>query len=163
MNDPAIIAAAVVVVLTSLGGTMVLVINAWSASKDRREAAKERLEQLTLAKAAAAATVIANAKTDTLIEGTAKIHELTNSTNSQLQKALDLMTARHAAALDIVAHLEAEKRETAATRVITDLQRDTALATTATPRATTAGADQLEKIEQNTAATVDVLKDQAKE
>lgn len=90
--DPYVFAGALVVVLSSIGGTVVLIINALSASSDRREAAKERLAALTVAKAIEAATKEANGKADTLIKSTAQIHELTNSTNSNLQKALELKT-----------------------------------------------------------------------
>lgn len=162
MNDPNVIAAAVVIVLAAIGTLVVQIINAVSASKDRREAARERLEQLTLAKAAAVMSAAVNSKADALIEGTAKIHELTNSTNSQLQKALEVMTERFTAQAALVARLVEEKRETAATRAVTDLQREAALATPV-PVGTRRAGDlaTLAQIEINTKETVKTLKDRA--
>jgi nucleoid-associated protein YgaU len=64
-----------------------------------------------------------NAKADTLIESTAKIHELTNSTNSNLQKALELMTEKAAGYERIISELREAKRDTAAAQAMTDQQR----------------------------------------
>jgi len=85
--DPTLLAAAIVTVLASMGGMVVMIINARSASQDRREAAMER--RILMEKTNATAD-----KADRLIQSTAEIHTLTNSTNTNLQKALDLMTEK---------------------------------------------------------------------
>lgn len=165
-QSPAVIAGAIVLVLSSIGGTIVLVINALSASKDRREAAAERLQQLTLARAAAQTATDTSKKADALVEGQAKIHELTNSTNSQLQKALELKTQELAGVRELVAQMEKTAKEIAATRTLTDVQTASALRTpvpgqfTHQPDALTDVVPPvLKAIEANTAATTDAVKD----
>jgi len=133
MTDPAIVGAAVVLVLSSLGGTIVLVINALSASKDRREAAAERKQQLELAIASAKVVKETADKTDALLVGNAKIHELTNNTNSQLQKALELKSQELNGARELMAQMEKTARDIAATRAVTDLQTSEAFRTVPAP------------------------------
>lgn len=125
--DPTLIAAAVVTVIAALGGVIVQIINSASAAKDRREAAAERR---ALFEQGERSTKIADEsikKSDAIIESTAKIHELTNSTNSNLQKALELMTEKNAGLEKLMQQMEQEKRATAATRAVTDLQTSAAL------------------------------------
>lgn len=165
--DPSLIAAAVVLVLSSVGSTIVLIINAASASKDRREASKERLQQLVLAQAAKEASEAVARKTDQIIESTTKIHELTNSTNSNLQKALELMTAKVAALEQLLAQAEGAKKEAAAAQLAADLRVAQASLDRRTDRpapapATAAGvitaiadSPHLQAIEENTAATAE--------
>jgi hypothetical protein len=118
MLDPtlyfAAISGAVVVVLTSLGGTVVLIINAVSASKDRREAAAERLAIRNQAAVIQQTGEETAKKADGLITATAQIHELTNSTNSELQKALELSKAQAASV---------EKQNVALERLIAELKQ----------------------------------------
>lgn len=127
MADPAIIAAAIVLVLAALGSMIIQIITAMSASKDRREASQERLMQISIA-------TETRRKTDTVIEGNARIHELTNSTNSNLQKALELMTERSHGLEKVIAELKEAKRTTAAAQAMMD-QR-TALSITPGPALT---------------------------
>lgn len=178
-QDPTIvaaaIAAAIVLVLSSLGGTVVLIINASSASKDRRESATERRIQLELTKDTNKQATETNEKAGTLVVETAKIHTLTNDTNSQLQKALALKDLELFGANQTIAKMVEEKRETAAMRVVTDLQTSVALQTPVavipiaplggrgtrsgdTPLAP-AAEKTLKNIEANTAATADAVKD----
>lgn len=161
--DPTLVAAAAVTVLSSLGGTIVLIINAMSASKDRREASKERQLLAERAMVSAAVQKSTLEKADTIIESTAKIHELTNSTNSNLQKALELMTAKNAALEAIIAQAALTKRETEVERILSD-QR-TVVASASTPPAITqildktnmkdaiAESPHLKEIEENTKET----------
>lgn len=121
MDDPAIIAAAIVLVLSSLGGTIVLVINAVAAARDRSEAAQERRENRE-------ATVAVAKKADVIIDSTTKIHELTNSTNSNLQKALELMTEKVAGLERINSELREAKRDTAAVQAMTDQRNQSQVA-----------------------------------
>lgn len=121
-QDPAITAAAYVLVISSVGGTVVLIITAWSGFRDRRESAAERLLALNLTKAVAASAEKTAEKTDTIVKATAQIHELTNSTNSNLQKALDVMTEKVAGLDKIIAEMRVAKADTAAAQVITDLK-----------------------------------------
>lgn len=125
--DPTLIAAAVVTVIAALGGVIVQIINSSSAAKDRREAAAERK---ALFEQGQHATKLADEnikKADVLVTTTAEIKELTNSTNSNLQKALDLMTEKNAGLEKLMQQMEQEKRTTAATRAVTDLQASAAL------------------------------------
>lgn len=121
-QDPAITAAAYVLVISSVGGTVVLIITAWSGFKDRRESAAERLQALNLTRAVAASAEKTAEKTDTIVKATAQIHELTNSTNSNLQKALDVMTEKVAGLDKIIAEMRTAKAETAAAQTISDLK-----------------------------------------
>lgn len=174
-QDPTIIAgaiaAAIVLVLSSLGGTAVLIINAWSSANDRREAAAERRIQLELTQSTNKHAVETAVKTDTLLTETAKIHELTNSTNSKLQAALELKNSELDGMKALLLKMVEEKRETAAMRVVTDLQTAAATAALAARRgerktdvvngepASPAAEATLQKIETNTAATADAVKD----
>lgn len=121
-QDPAITAAAIVLVISSVGGTIVLIINAWSASKDRREAATERLQALNLTKSVAESAKKTEEKTDTIVKATTQIHELTNSTNSNLQKALDVMTEKVAGLDKIITEMRVAKADAANAQVIADLK-----------------------------------------
>lgn len=120
--DPTLIAGAVVVVISALATAVVTVINGLSAAAARREDAAER-------RATAKVTEDNNKKANVLVTTTAEIKELTNSTNSNLQKALELMTEKHAALERKIVQMENEKRETAATRIVTDQQATQALRT----------------------------------
>lgn len=132
--DPTLIAAAIVTVIAAIGGMVVQIINARSAARDRRDTAeRERLaatERKALFEQAQYAAKIAeenNKKADTLVTSTAKIEELTNSTNSNLQKGLEVMTVKHNALELKIVHMEKEKAETAAVRALTDQQAAQAL------------------------------------
>lgn len=88
MNDPNIIAAAIVIVIAAIGSAVVQVINAWSAANDRREArlAREEIKRITESSVT---------KTNTLIEKTAEIHTLTNSNLSKVTAALEVSIAKN--------------------------------------------------------------------
>lgn len=182
--DPTLIAAAVVTVIAALGGMIVQIINARSAATDRRETAKREESAAVERRALFAQSQHTTEKADVLVEkadalvtSTAKIEELTNSTNSNLQKALELMTEKNAGLEKLMRHMEAEKQTTAANRAVTDAQASAALhaAPPATDQASAKGlAGKAEKIltsiddntaaiEKNTAktdATAQELKDQ---
>ena len=80
--DPTVIAAAIVTVIAALVAGVVTVMNAMAASSDRKDARRSRdaLERTTNA---------TNDKANTLIEKTAEIHTLTNSTLSKVTAALE--------------------------------------------------------------------------
>lgn len=156
-NDPAIIAGAVVVVLAALGAMVVQIINAVSASRDRREAAAERLTQLTISKATSATVQETARKTDEVIGATTKIHELTNSTNSNLQKALEIMKEKVEGLEKIIAELRIAKVDTATAQALTD-QRTSML----TPSPTTLPSGPAEVLVVNTPDDPAIVKDAAK-
>lgn len=91
------------------------------AAEDRKIAAEER-------KLAADERRLLLGKSDAIIVGNTKIHELTNSANSNLQKALELMTQRHSGAQETILALQQEKKDTATARVLTDRQTSQASA-----------------------------------
>jgi septal ring factor EnvC (AmiA/AmiB activator) len=88
MESPTLIAAAIVTVIAALGGVIVQVINAASASKDRREAARERLSLAEKTNAIIKTGDDTRQKTDTLLNKTTEIHALTNSQLSTVTAAL---------------------------------------------------------------------------
>ena len=87
MNDPMIIAAAIVLVIASIGGASVQIINAWAASNERKEAkfSREKLEEITRS---------TDNKANTIIEKAAEIHTLTNSNLSKVTASLDSALAK---------------------------------------------------------------------
>lgn len=114
--DPTLFAAAIVTVIAALGGVTVQVINSVSAARDRREAAAERKVLMERTNATAS-------KADTIMVTSAEIKELTNSTNSNLQKALELMTEKYAGSQRALSQAQETKREVAAAQAVTDLTR----------------------------------------
>lgn len=86
MNDPMIIAAAFVMVIASIGATIVQVINAKAAADDRREAKIAREKLLTMAE-------MNDEKTNKVIEQGVAIHTLTNSNLSKVTADLATATA----------------------------------------------------------------------
>lgn len=127
--DPAIYAAAIITVLSSLAGTVILIINAWSSYQDRREAAAERKALLAAANAAGVVADATGKKADEIITGVAKVHELTNSTASNLQKSLEVMTEKFAGAEKLVAQMGKAAADIAAKQATQDLQLTTAMHT----------------------------------
>lgn len=77
---------------------------------------------LNLTKAVAASAEKTAEKTDTIVKATAQIHELTNSTNSNLQKALDVMTEKVSGLDKIISEMKIAKADTAAAQTISDLK-----------------------------------------
>jgi len=99
-----------------------------AAAKLLLEAQKETIIRTDKVAATAAQTAIGIlAKTDTILDNTIKIHGLTNSTNSNLQKALELMTEKFANSERSLAQAIATSKEIAAQHVLTDLQVAVAL------------------------------------
>lgn len=132
--DPTLLAAAVVTIIAALGGVTVQIINARSAAVERRATAERELlaatERKALFEQAQHATKLAddnNKKADALIKSTTEIHTLTNSTNSNLQKALELMTEKNVGLEKLMRQMESEKQTTAANRAVTDAQASAAL------------------------------------
>lgn len=84
MNDPMIIAAAIVLVIAAVGSMFVQIINARAAAEDRRQARDNRIKLETLAE-------VNDKKSNKIIEQGVAIH---TSTNSNLSKVTsDLSTA----------------------------------------------------------------------
>jgi hypothetical protein len=127
--DPTVFAAAIVTVLAAVVGGTVTVINALAAARDRRDAREERRLVIAQGASAIAESKENGKKADTIIRSTDKIHELTNSTNSNLQKELELEREKNAGLAKTITALEAEKHATAAMRAITDSQTNVALHT----------------------------------
>lgn len=165
--DPTLLAAAVVTIIAALGGVTVQIINARSAAVERRATAERELlaatERKALFEQAQHATKLAddnNKKADALIKSTTEIHTLTNSTNSNLQKALELMTEKNVGLEKLMRQMESEKQTTAATRAVTDAQAAVVLHATAPSTAppppdvaiTKAAETILTSIDDNTAA-----------
>lgn len=125
--DPAIYAAALITVIAALVGGTVQVINAVSSSRDRRDAARER--QIALEQSAAGIELArANGqKADAILHKTSAVEVLTNGTNSNLQRALDVMTERNAGNEAIIRQLRQTTADTASVRAITDQQVQAAL------------------------------------
>jgi len=76
-----------------------------------------------------AATLDTAKKAETLIQNTDKIHELTNSTNSNLQKALEVAAEKIAGFERLVSAMQQEKKDTAASQATADLQVSAAMHT----------------------------------
>jgi hypothetical protein len=172
MLDPTLTAAAVVTVLAAIGGTVVQIINSWSAARDRREAAAERKALLDKTTAAVEASKDNSRKADELIKSTTEIHTLTNSTNSNLQKALELMTEKNAGLEKLMAQMQDEKKTTAAQHALTDVRISAVLAAPSAGPVPASAGKTLRSIESNTAAidtntkhtsaTIDALADPTK-
>ena len=153
--DPTVFAAAIVTVIAALGGIIVQIINAASAARDRREAAMERQQLMDRTTLALHSSAENGKKADVLIESTAKIHELTNSTNSNLQKALDIASEKISGFERLISQMQMEKAQTASMRATTDQQ--VASAFNAAPPSnggtyTSQVVESLDKIDHNTAA-----------
>lgn len=84
MNDPMIIAGAIVMVLGGFGAVIVQIINAKAAADERREA---KISRIVLEKAA----VVNDVKNNEIIKQGVSIHTLTNSNLSKVTS--DLGTA----------------------------------------------------------------------
>jgi len=131
VTDPTITAAAIVTVIAALFGNAILLINAWSSAKDRREAALERRILLEKTNAAAKVTDETAKKADTIIQKAVAIHTLANGTNSELTKALAIANEKIEALGQLMASMVAAKDEADAVRVVS--QRDIATALAQTP------------------------------
>lgn len=129
--DPMVVAGAVVVVIAAIGGLFVQCMNAYSAFKDRREAASERKTTLERATRAASISESTDKKADQLITSTAQIHELTNSTNAALQRALDVANEKIAGLEKLLIQMTDSQTRAEAAKVAADLQ--VALLTPAPP------------------------------
>lgn len=140
MNDPMIIAAALVLVIAGIGSAIVQVINARAAAEDRREAKATRIKLEREAE-------IASIKADRIVEQGVAIHTLTNSN-------LSAVTAALAAAIAKNEVLE---------RIITaqDKAKDIAdtVSLTQTAKVEPKVLDELIEIKENTANTVDSVKE----
>lgn len=126
MDNATLTAAAVVTVIAALGGVAVQIINARSAAADRREAAAVAAAERSVAaeerKLAAEERRALLGKSDVIIDGNTKIHTLTNSTNSNLQKTLEVQAEEVKGLRREMAQMKLEKQETAAAKTIADLQ-----------------------------------------
>lgn len=111
--DPTIIAAAFVTVIAAVVTGAVTVINAIAAAKERYTAAAERKEMLEKTAQAISASHANGVKADDLLVKTEQIHSLTNSTNSNLQKALEVATERISGMEKVIAEFMFDKREMA--------------------------------------------------
>ena len=123
------IAGAIVTVVGALGGMVVQIINASSASRDRREAALERRILLEKTNAAAKVSDETAAKADTLLQKTVEIHTLTNGTNSELTSALKVANQKIEGLRELMAGFIRSKDEADAARVTTARDVADALAT----------------------------------
>lgn len=156
MIDPTLVTSAVVGVITAAVLGTIQIINTRSTAaitlqrevaltaeraKDREEAAairaadradasEDRKAMLLKAAQAVSLSEANGKKVDEVITGVAKVHELTNSTNSDLQKALALMTEKFAGAERMIAMLMQQIKDTAASQATSDLQVSAAMHTT---------------------------------
>ena len=121
MKDPALISAAIVTVIAAIAAACVTIINAIAATQDRKDSREER--RLLYDKAIIAARVQDDTahKADVIIEKTAEIHTLTNSANSELRKALAIMTEKHNGLQKIIVQMNMAKEDAANTKIDTDL------------------------------------------
>lgn len=83
MNDPMIIAAAIVLVIAAVGSTFVQIINAKAAADERKEAKAGRLKM-------DANALINDGKNNEIIKQGTAIHTLTNSNLTQLTSDLKI-------------------------------------------------------------------------
>jgi hypothetical protein len=188
MIDPTVIGAAVTgVIAAAVLGTIQIIANKSAADKERAleaerakdreeaaairaqeraEAAEDRKAMLLKASKAVEVSEANGKKSDEIITGVAKVHELTNSTNSQLQKSLEVVTEKLAGAEKMIGMLLQQIKDTSASQATADLQVSAAMHTTpilVAPLQTTAAprlpntrdgdATTLDRIESNTAET----------
>jgi hypothetical protein len=131
--DSTLIAAAAVTVVAAVVTGAVTIINTISAASDRRIAAESNRLLLEQGRVAAEARKVGAEKTDAIIHATTQIHELTNSTNSNLQKALEVMTEKVVGMEKLISQMENEKKTIASNKQISDLQTQVALKTPVPP------------------------------
>jgi hypothetical protein len=103
MNDPAVIAAAVVTVIAALAAAVVTVTNAMAAAADRRDARASRAVLATT-------THATEKKADIIIEKAVEIHALTNSHLSTVTAALNVALAEIKGLQSLVSSLLDAKR-----------------------------------------------------
>ena len=94
MNDPTVIAAAIVTVIAALVAGAVSIVNAISAARDRIIAAAERKAMLDKTEAALATSKENGKKNDIIIEKAVEIHTLTNSNLSKVTAALEVANTK---------------------------------------------------------------------
>ena len=87
MNDPSVIAAAIVTVIVAFSGAAISIINARAAAAERRDARASRARLEEYAKTT-------DNKASTIIEKAVEIHTLTNSNLSKVTAALDSALAK---------------------------------------------------------------------
>lgn len=140
MNDPMIIAAAIVLVIAAVGSMFVQIINAKAAAEDRQDARASRIKLETYAE-------INDGKNNKIIEQGVSIHTLTNSNLSTVTAALATAVAENKTLERIIAAaLEAKK---VADNLARERRTDTSFVQ---PKV-------LEEIKENTADTVHAVKD----
>lgn len=97
---------------------------------DRAAAAEDRKLMLAKSEVGLQATIANSKKSDEIINGVAKVHELTNSTNSELQKTVAVLTERFAGSEKMVTQLLQQIKDVAANKATADVQIAAAMATT---------------------------------
>jgi hypothetical protein len=121
MTDPALVAAAVVTVVSAMGAACVTIINAIAAAKDRSDSASERRVLYEKAIISAKTQDDISHKADNIIEKSAEIHTLTNSANSELKSALAVMTEKYNGLVSLISQLNLAKSDALAVKSDTDL------------------------------------------